>query len=197
MPTATVQPTANTTPNLGGTTAVTSASNTGHGSTSIAASASLGTPSASQEKTCRWDSFTDIGGSITAISLQFTWSTSGSVSASTDNLSSDDASAAASFTVEYSLNGGSSWTTAASKTASAASTGGGTDTQSMNGGNSESISIAATTDITQIQVRDDLFGIATVTAIDATPTASVSFSGTVSGIQLTVTTQGGNMIIML
>src|SRR5262245_15563129 len=99
MPTTNSQATAHTTPNVGGTSAVTGDSNTGHSSTTSSVSSS-----ATQTKTCRWHTFQSVAGQITAISLKYSWAHSGSFSLAS---SSGDGTAAISVAIEYSVNGGS------------------------------------------------------------------------------------------
>lgn len=92
----TLNPTSFTTPDTAqGGTAVTSATNLGHGSTT--ASANNG---ATTQKSIKWTTFT-LNGEATSIKLKFEWTEDGSVDAGSDNR----------FRVQYSVNGGSGWTT--------------------------------------------------------------------------------------
>jgi hypothetical protein len=146
MPTTILQPTANTTPNGSGS-AVTSPSNTGHGSTFT--SDPIGPGNA--VKTCRWSGFASAGAIVTSMRLQFSWGiTAGSV---TDGGNS--------FAVEYSLNGGSNWISAVSRA----------DVTDPDSG-SVDIALPTSQDATQVQVRDNLT--ATAAGAPATITASVS-----------------------
>lgn len=97
MPLTTRQPTSNESPDStqgGGAIAVSTPSNTGHASTTVA----VGTPIA----TCRWFAFQSVSGIKSSVRLKANWTRDGSVPGGTSN----------SFTLEYSLDGGSGWSTA-------------------------------------------------------------------------------------
>lgn len=131
MPLTIRQPTANETPDTtqgGGAVAVNSPSNTGHGSTTVAA----GTPVA----TCRWSGFQAVSGIKSQVRLKANWTRDGVVPGGTSN----------SFTFEYSLDGGGSWATAFQFLNVAAPASGSLD-----------IALTpAPQDITLVQVRDNL-----------------------------------------
>lgn len=132
MPITTRQPTANETPDSGqGGSAVTGNINTGHGSTTSAAS--NGT---SQLKTCRWSGFQPVSGIVTGIVLKAGWSENGSLSGvGASNL----------FRAQYSVNGGANWTDLFSHAGVTAVANG-----------TAQATIPANTAIGQIQVRDNL-----------------------------------------
>src|SRR5262245_28889893 len=74
MPLYAIQATSNTTPDAGqGGLAVTSPSNTGHASSTAAASGILD----SQQRTCIWSGFGSVPGQITAITLKIDHTSSG------------------------------------------------------------------------------------------------------------------------
>lgn len=152
MPLATNNPTANTNPDPGqvGTIAVTSATNTGHGSTTSSAGAG-----STQSKSCLWTTFLAPGGQILSITLKADWSINGSLSGlgPVDNL----------FEIDYSLNGGSSWT--ALKFASSV--------VSPSSGTS-SAALSVTQNISQVRVRDTIEATTTDIGDTASITASVS-----------------------
>jgi hypothetical protein len=144
--------------------AVTSPIVTGHSGTNC--SASNGT---SQIKSARWFDF-PFSGTIIQITLQANWSHNASRSGSASN----------NWTIQYSLNAGSSWLTADSRTnVSGASSG------------SVSIPLSITQDITQVQVRDSIF----VDAPGVGDSASMTFI--ISSIRLALTTQDAGMIVAM
>lgn len=192
MPVTTVNPTANQTPDAGqGGSAVTGASNTGHSSTTSNASSEE-----FQSKTCRWSAFQSVPGAITKIVLKFNWSASAFVQATAPNIN-DVGIAQGTFTIAYSVNGGSSWTQVVNLIASANAVGpDGDDSDSFDASNTESINLPVVA-LDQIQVRDN---IQASTDIDNGGTASASVTGTVgntTGIQLEVTTQSGQVIVLM
>jgi YD repeat-containing protein len=132
-----------------------SASNTG-GSKSLNI---VGGPSSSVSSTCTWSGFPSVSGQIVSARLKMDWSASGSVSGGGGG-----------FSLEYSLNNGSSWT-------SAASIGGSSFSQSS----SVNVLLPAGQNITQVQVRYSVSG-------GGGPGASGSVSGSVSNIRLEVET---------
>lgn len=153
MPTSTSEPTSRETPDatLGGSQ-VSAPSNTGHGSTTVSPGV----------KTCRWFAFQGANGVVTAITLKITHSSNGTLSGAT---------AENSFTVSYSLNGGSSWTDAVARTNFTASQSG-----------TFSVALSASQNISQVQVRDNIVA----SELDVGDTATVS--ATVSAIRLEITT---------
>lgn len=183
-----LQPTSNTTPDQGGTTAVTGNTNTGHGSTSCGASATgaagFNVDSDAESKSCRWSSFQSApSGVINSLRLQFSWEVSGAVDAS-PALDGGSAQADASFTVEYSLNGGSSWTVAVNQSLSVSD---GSDNLSQSG--SENISLSVGQNIAQVQVRSFISASGSATGgLDNESTALSSVTAAVTGIQLEVIT---------
>lgn len=94
-----LNPTTNTTPDtVQGGSAVTSPSNTGHGSTNV-----LQVGAGSTTKSIIWTAFAPVpGGTLTAVSLKFNWSEDGSIANG----------GTSGFRVQYSTNGGGAWTTA-------------------------------------------------------------------------------------
>lgn len=188
MPTTTVQPTANTTPDQGATSAVTSPSNTGHGETVAAASATglapSGSDSASQSLSCRWSSFQSVSGQLKSVHLKFTWSATSLLTVLPASDGSADASA--SFAIQYTLNGGSSWTDVTNQAGT------------FSTGASENITLSLPQDISQIQVRNLMSAAASATAgtVDNS-TASSSVTATISGIQLEIETVQPQMVVMM
>lgn len=130
MSVVTRQATANQSPDPGqGGSAVTGAANTGHDSTTVS---TVGLDD--QFATCLWSGFAAAPAEqIFSTVLKFDWSENGSNSGGGVNV----------FKVQYSLNGGSSWTDAINHTPI---------TGANNG--STSISLSASQDLTQVQVRD-------------------------------------------
>jgi hypothetical protein len=139
MALVTKNPTSNTTPDAGqGGSAVTSATNTGHGSTSVDAAGT-------QIKSCIWTAFGAVTGQITSVSLKMDWSENGATGGGTNN-----------FRIQYSTNGGGAWTDIINHS----------DVTSLTN-SSSSVSLSVTQDLTQVQVRDKLLaqtGSATLTA---------------------------------
>lgn len=165
-----VQPNVNTTPDLdqGASSAVTGISNTGHGATA----SSAGGEGDTEIKTAKWSSFSPVGGQKSSIVLKIDHTSSGALSGVTANNS---------FTLEYSLNGGSSWATAVSRS----------NFTALQGPTTFSIALPNTQDISQVQVRDKIQ--ASTDAIGHTATATV----TIANIKLEVTTSGQQVIVMM
>lgn len=158
-----LQPTVNQTPDAGqGGTAVTSPSNTGHGSTNV-----TGVSGGSQTKTCRWFNFQSTAGLVLDIKLKLSWAESGSVIPISLN----------SFSIEYSLNNGSSWNTVISHAG----------VVNPDSGN-ETINIPPQ-DISIIQVRD------TISASDING-GQADLSASVSDIKLEVTVDDTNPVFI-
>lgn len=155
------QPTSNQTPDatLGGL-AVTTPSNTGHASTTTSAAGEGG----SQEKSCRWSGFQAVSGTILAITLKITHTSSGVLSGPSPTNS---------FALEYSLNGGSSWNSAVARSNFTAS----------QGPTVFSVALSAAQDISQVQVRTDYL----TDTVDIADAASIT--ATIADIQLEVTVQ--------
>jgi hypothetical protein len=149
-----------------------------------------------QSKTCRWSSFQSVSGGIVKIVLKFNWSVSALVDATAPNIN-DVGIAIASFTVEYSVNGGSSWTQAINRVVSV-NVGGpdGDDQDTLDDSGTESINLSLVA-LNQIQVRDS---IQANTETDNGGTASADITGIIgntTGIQLEVTTVDGQVIVVM
>jgi hypothetical protein len=172
MPTLTVNPTSNTTPDPAqGGNAVTGNVNTGHGST-ITTQAGAGTAT----KSCIWTGFpaTGDGGAVVSMTLKFDWTEDGSVIVGTGSASN-------SFRVQYSVNGGGAFTTVfqhADVVAPASS--------------SSSVSITLPQDVTQVQVRDRMQATATADVSD-----SASITTSISNIRIEVVTETGQVVVMM
>src|SRR5262245_29140162 len=94
-----LQPTSNESPDSGfGGSAVTTPSNTGHASTTSAAS-----PGALQDKSCRWFGFPAAAGQVVSATLKITHTSTGLLGGP---------GAANEFLLQYSVNGGGAWTIA-------------------------------------------------------------------------------------
>lgn len=166
--TLTRNPTSNTTPDPGqGGSAVSSATNTGHGSTTP----SCGGESCTDNRTCIWTSFQSVSGQIISITLKIDHSSTGALSGVT---------AANSFTLSYSLNGGGAWTDAVARTNFTT-----LSTATF------SVALSANQDLTQVKVRDTI--VASTNAVGHTASATAS----VSNILLEVLTQDGTVIVMM
>lgn len=162
------QPTANETPDatLGGN-AVTTVSNTGHAETTTTASGAGGTA----EKSCRWSTFQSAGGTITAITLKVTHTSSGTLTGGSSNM----------FTLDYTLNGGSSWTNAVTRSSFTAA----------QGPTTFSVALSVAQDISQVQVRVDYL----CDSNEAGDSASVV--ATISNIMLEVATLERQRVIVM
>jgi hypothetical protein len=120
-----------TTPSHGGT-AVSSATATGHGSTTAAAT--IGNPFAL--KTCKWTGLSNVPGLRTAVTLKLNWTEDGFCSPpDSDN----------DFQIDYSVDGGSNWSIALLHT----------DVVSPSSG-TLSVNLPLNQDISLVQVRDSL-----------------------------------------
>jgi hypothetical protein len=197
MATITSNPTSNTTPDQGGTLAVSGISNTGHSSTVAAASASapggFGSDSDSQSKSARWSAFQSVSGLIREIRLKLEWTASGEASAN-DGGGGGIASASCNFSIEYTLNGGSSWIPIVSDGAVAG--GGGSDSFTNN--NSASILLSVGQNISQIQVRDFMDAFASANGGEFTgASADADVTVTISGIRLEVITQDQTHLLVM
>jgi hypothetical protein len=187
MPTI-VQPQDNESPDS--TQALTSAvagnNNTSHGATT--SDVSIGSEqSDSETRTCRW--FTFVGFSPRTINLTFNWSISGSIVLT--GAAPGTTVGNASFLVEYSTNGGSSWTTALSRPFSRNDNG--TTPISDSGSVNISLPVAA---LSQIQVRDRIRADAT-SAADPTVSATASITAQIDTIQLSVEFSTPQIITMM
>jgi hypothetical protein len=183
-----VQPQDNETPDSTQalTSAVTGNSDTGHSATT--SDVSIGSEESESEiRTCRWSAFA--GQTPQKINLTFNWSISGSivlVGAAPDSTVGN-----ASFLVEYSTNGGSSWTTALTR--SFTRTTSGTTTISDSGAVNISLPVVA---LSQIQVRDRISADATST-LDPTVSADASITATIDTIQLSVEPVSPQVIMIM
>jgi RHS repeat-associated protein len=184
-----VSPTANQSPDPAqGRVAVSSPSNTGHGSTgSSAFRAAKG--SESQTKSCLWHSFSAVSGTRARVTLKFDWALNANI-----NVSADDefvnATAEYDFRIEYSLDNGSTWIVRRGVNDSVSITDGsgpGSDGDGINTSGSESIDLPnpGTIDITQIRVRDRIFTSASV-RLSNNGSASSNATASVSNIRLEV-----------
>jgi hypothetical protein len=196
-------PTANTTPDQGGTLAVSGAINTGHGSTTTSAAAtdieSQAPENNSQAKSARWSSFQAAPGGLLGLKLKFDWSAIGS--ANVDISVGGSGSASASFVVQYSLDGDSNWITMVNRSVSASRSGSGTDSDSDDSGGVQSVEVVLSPaqNVALVQVRDRFDASASANA-PSTPGAEVnstaSFAATVSNIRLEAEVQGGVIMLM-
>jgi hypothetical protein len=196
MPLITRQPTANQTPDPGqGGLAVTGNINTGHSSTNSGASRSS-SGSASQTKTCQWNTFLAVSGAIVSINLKFDWAiTSGSVIANTSGVG-DSATAGVTYTVAYSLDGGSSWTTQVSQFKSVTGLNGTSNNDTLVNSGSENVSVPAATPLSSIRVRDAIAATVSVTNTNAA-NASAGLNASISNIRLEVVTQDAQQILVM
>jgi len=172
-----VKPGANQTPDAGlGGEAVSSQSNTGHGSTKSSANRVLRNGAASQTKTCLWHSFSAVPGTKTRVTLKFDWTLNASATVSVEGPGSGG-TALYNFRIEYSLDNGSNWTVGRGVNGSVF----------IDTSGSESIDLPnpGAIDITQIRVRDRIFASATVTGLGHAE-ASSSATASVSNISLEV-----------
>jgi hypothetical protein len=169
MALTTVQPTANTTPDPGqGGVAVTTPSNTGHASSTAAASGVLDF----QQKTCIWSGFSSVAGQTQSVTLKIDHTSNGNRSG---------AGASNSFTLDYSLNNGGAWTNTVTRA----------NMTSSQGPTTASISLPLTQDLTQVKVRDLMS--ATTTSGGETATAIV----TIANIKIEVVQFDATLVLML
>lgn len=160
MPLSTYQPTANTSPDPGqGGSAVTTPSNTGHASTVSSVTA----PSV-QTKTCIWSAFPAGGGQVQSVTLKLDHTSSGALG----NVAHTN-----SFSVDYSLNNGSSWTNAVNRQTFTAS----------QGPTTFSVALPVSQDLTQVKVRDSIGADASGGGVGTT-----SATATISNIKIEVVT---------
>jgi hypothetical protein len=169
MALSTYNATSNTTPDQGGTSAVTSPTNTGHASSQSASIDLLDSDALS----CRWQSFpAGPGGQISSVTLKVDHTSSGGlVGAGANNA----------FTLEYSLNNGSSWNTAVSRTRFTAS----------QGPTTFSVALSVGQDLTQVRVRDL---ISTSTVSDG---ETANCAATIANIKIEVVTIDAAAIVMM
>lgn len=200
MPIIMRNPTVNQSPDPGqGGIAVTDIINTGHSSTLSQAVANapegFGSDSDSESRSARWSAFQSVSGQVVIIRLKFNWSADGSAVAD-DGGNGGTASASCSFSIAYSLNGGSNWINVASDSASAFAPGGSGDTIDNSG--SADIVIPADTPIDQIQVRDLMNTSANANGgefIGANSQADIAVS--IDSIRLEVQTIDGHVYVIM
>lgn len=190
------QPGARTTPDQGGTLAVSGDSNTGYTSTTTSCSSTDTGPSApdsdSQAKSIKWTSFAAAPFAPVSLKLKFSWTASGDVSVVQDTAGSGTASIT--FVVEYSVNNGSSWTTKVSQSKSVS---GANVSDTLSAGQAEEVvlSVSQDTSVVQIRARADASTTATAPA-SGSVTSSASITTTVSGIQLELEYIGACAVLM-
>lgn len=163
----TYNPTSNTTPDQGGTGAVTSPTNTGHASSS-STSSDLGD---SDAISCRWQGFPVSAGQISSVTLKVDHTSSGALT----GIGANNA-----FTLEYSVNGGGAWTGIVSRTHFTAS----------QGPTTASVALSTSQDLTQVRVRD-LISTSTVSNGE-----SASCTATIANIKIEVVTVDAATLVM-
>jgi hypothetical protein len=134
MPFTTVNPTSNTTPDPGqGGLAVTSPTNTGHAlSTAVATDAAD-----SQQRTCIWSGFANVGGRRSSVILKIDHTSTGvKIGVGASN----------SFTLDYSVNNGGAWTNAVTRN----------NMTSSQGPTTFSVALSVGQDLSQVKVRDSM-----------------------------------------
>lgn len=146
---------------------VTGAVAAGHAST-LVSQTDLGTTS----KSCRWTGFVNVAGQILSILLKVDWQQNGS-------LSDGGAGTSNRFEVNYSLNGGGAFLTMRDVT----------QIQSSSSGTSQQ-SISVSQNLTQVFVQDNL-------TAAANPGETATLTVTISNIRLEVTTQDGQIIVLM
>lgn len=164
----TINTTTPTTPDPAqGGSAVTGAAAAGHAST---LTAQVGTGTAT--KTCHWTGFVAVGGVKISAILKVGWQQDGS-------LSDGGVVTSNQFTIEYSLNGGSSWNSLRNATQIQAPTSG-----------TDQAALTVAQDLTQVQVR-------TAQIASASVGESASVTVTISDIRIEVTTQDPQVIAIM
>jgi hypothetical protein len=165
MPNLTVNPTANSTPDVGqGGISVTGNSNTGHDSTVTATANALVT------KSCIWTGFPSVGG-VASARLKFDWTEAGTVNEGTGFATNE-------FRIQYSLNGGGVWNTAILHN----------DVIAPNSGSFDLL-LNLPQDISQVQVRDRMQAEASADISD-----SANITTTVSNIRIEVVTRSAKIL---
>jgi hypothetical protein len=167
---------------------VDSPSNIGHGSTQSSASKAGNRGSSGQTKTCLWNSFSNVPGLKTRVTLKFDWTLLAGVNVSSEN-SGTSATAIYTFKIEYSLDNGSNWTVKVLKSDSISiPSGPDSNDRSTDTFGSESVDLPnpGAIDITQIRVRDSIFASASVGGGAGQAEASAGATASVSGIRLEV-----------
>jgi hypothetical protein len=134
MATVNTNPTTATTADPGqGGVAVTGAVNTGHASTQ-----SLKSGAGATTKTCMWNGFSSVAGTITSVILKVDWIQNGSAS---DGF----VGTANQFTIDYSINGGGAWLSLRNVSQIGALTSG-----------TSTVTLLTSQNLTQVRVRDAL-----------------------------------------
>ena len=164
-----LQATVATTPNIGGDSAVTSATVTGHAATNPV-STGVGF---SDNRSCRWSGFPTGPSTRVSATLKVTHTSSGS-------LTNPGGTAHNGFTLEYSLNAGGAWTSIVSRS----------DFTAAQGPTEFTLTLGAGQDISQVQVRDRI----TTSTNDINDTSSATV--TISGIVVEVVTIDPSMVVM-
>lgn len=179
MPTTNSAPTAHSTPDPGqGGIAVSGDTNTGHGSTT----SSQG-DTGETLKTCVWQTFQAVVGSIIAIDLKYDWQLQGDFFLTSET---GDGSATVSVEIQYSTNSGGAWTTSRNAFDAGSVVGNDSDSGSIPpASGSDTVSIPAATPIANIRVRDQISAALTLNG-DAAGAADATM--TVSNIRLEVQT---------
>ena len=158
-------------PSYGGSVTVAGQSNTGHGTTSVAA----GSPNpASANASMRWTGFQNVSGQILQKTLKVNYSAAagGGVGPGI----------AREFTLEYSLNGGANWSIAFQDL----------DFTGSIVNALFSLNLANNQDLTQVQVRDNA---AASVGNPAEELADISFS--VANIRIEVVTSEAQLVVVL
>ncbi|MBO0722686.1 MAG: fibronectin type III domain-containing protein, partial [Blastocatellia bacterium] len=177
--TITVYPTSYLTPSVPAYLAVTSPSNTGHGTTTNVA---YNNGPTTQGKACQWSAFQSASGLIERITLKFDWSYNGSVY--TDAPTAQTASATAQYSIGYSTDDGSIYGVAVNKLETSIIVFGGGEFRPFSDSGSYSTDLPLSTPISQLGVGDSSY----VTASSGTGSASAEMTTTVSNIRLEVET---------
>lgn len=180
MPTIVREPQDNETPDatLGGN-AVTGVSDTGHASTVTPSSANTG--SDSDEKSARWFGLENYGGFRISVRLQLSWTASGIASA-VDDGEGGTASGSATFTLEYTVDGGDNWTEIVTDNATAEAPG--TPDADFTNNDSADIALSSDVDLSLVEVRGDYTTSAASSGLGNNGSASVTV--VVSGIQVEI-----------
>lgn len=186
----TVTPLVNTTPDQGGSSPVSGISNTGHTTTATGASAVDFGPGSGQNntttKTAKWSSFGSFpAGTINSLHLKLNWDIVGDVAVETGVDAPSSGEAHITFTIEYSLDGGSSWLPGISRTRSALASDGGSDSDSIDDSGAIDVTLLTSQNIALVQVRDSMVSNAIANATSpATATASASQTTFITDIKL-------------
>lgn len=151
----TVNPTVTTTPDQGGTLAMTGMINTGHASTvaSCSSSDTGSTPSdsSSEAKSGRWSSFSSFpSGTINTLALKLNWSVTGDLSAiATIDAGSDGE---IELLIDHTIDGGSNWVNDITRNVDVFAADG-SDSDALSDSGAISVSLATSQNISLVQVR--------------------------------------------